>query len=150
MQEANAIGTAWLRCDLLSAADCAAVRADLKLYVVARVGFYYKVEPVERERTLTEAAALQARIWPVLIETARQNPALANVLLTPFNEMFDLQATRTAAARRHMPVMLLVLLLTSSLVSMAAVGYGCGVAGKRNALLTTALVFLVSGTLGRS
>ncbi len=38
-------------------------------------------------------------------------------------------------------------LLACSLVSVASVGYGCGVAGKRNVVLTTALTFLIAGTL---
>ena len=46
-----------------------------------------------------------------------------------------------------MPAMLLLLLLSCSLVSVASVGYGCGVAGKRNVVLTTALTFLISGAL---
>ena len=45
------------------------------------------------------------------------------------------------------PVALFGGLLACSAVSIAAVGYGCGVAGKRNAVLTTALTFLVSATL---
>ena len=46
-----------------------------------------------------------------------------------------------------MPGMLLALLVVSSMVSLATVGYGCGVAGKRNIVLTTALAFLISATL---
>ena len=46
-----------------------------------------------------------------------------------------------------MPAMLLGLLLACSLVSVASVGYVCGVAGKRNAVMTTALTFLIAGTL---
>lgn len=43
--------------------------------------------------------------------------------------------------------MLIALLLACSAVSVAAVGCGCGVAGKRNVVLTTALTFLIAGTL---
>jgi hypothetical protein len=46
-----------------------------------------------------------------------------------------------------MPSVLLGLLIACSAVSVASVGYGCGVAGKRNAVLTTALTFLIAGTL---
>jgi hypothetical protein len=96
---------------------------------------------------LAKSAELQAKIWLVVVGAAKTTPDLANVLIPPFNEMFDLQTTREAAAERHMPGMLLLLLLACSLVSMASVGYGCGVAGKRNVVLTTALAFLISGTL---
>jgi hypothetical protein len=72
---------------------------------------------------------------------------LANALLPSFNDMFDVQSARAAAARRHLPRMLLTLLLACSTVSVASVGYGCGVTGKRNIVQTTALAFLISGTL---
>lgn len=147
VQESNAIGTAWLRCDLLPPAERDAVRTMMRQYVAERVKYYDEHERVARQATLDRAGELQAAMWPVVAEEARRTPLVAGVLLPAFNEMFDVQATRTAAAQRHMPGMLLLLLLASSLVSVAAVGYGCGVAGKRNIVLTTALVFLISGAL---
>jgi hypothetical protein len=36
---------------------------------------------------------------------------------------------------------------TCLVVPIASVGYGCGVAGKRNDVLTTALTFLIAGTM---
>jgi high-affinity Fe2+/Pb2+ permease len=72
---------------------------------------------------------------------------MANAILPPFNEMFDLEGARVAASRRHIPSVVLVLLFVSSMVALGAVGYGCGVAGKRNAVLTTSLCFLIAGVL---
>jgi hypothetical protein len=58
-----------------------------------------------------------------------------------------LHSTRLDAARRHLPFMLMALLIVCSGVSVATVGYGCGVAGKRNVVMTTALSFLIAAAL---
>jgi hypothetical protein len=94
-----------------------------------------------------QSERLQTKVWAIVVNEAKISPSLANVVLPPFNEMIDLHSTRLDAARRHMPGMLVALLLACSLVSVASVGYGCGVAGKRNVVLTTALTFLIAGVL---
>ena len=145
--EANAIGTAWLRCDLLPAAQRDEVRELLHRYTANRVAFYDARDDATLATVVAQAEALQAAMWGVVADAAKSSPALAQVLLPPFNEVIDMHGLRVAAMRRHMQVLLVVLLLASSLVSVASVGYGCGVAGKRNVLLTTALIFLIAGVL---
>jgi hypothetical protein len=125
-QEANAIGTVWLRCDLLPDAARDASRKLLQSYTSQRIAFYEAADPAAGAAAVAESEKLQARIWAILI---------------------DLHGSRVAASRRHMPGVLLGLLTACSAISVAAVGYGCGVAGKRNVVLTTALTFLIAGTL---
>ena len=147
VDEANAIGTAWLRCDLLPSGARAEVREWLRRYVEQRIAFYDAATDQEQHAAVAESEALQVKMWAAVSSAAQSSPAIANVLLPPFNEVIDLNGMRVAATARHMPTMLMALLLASSAVSVAAVGYGCGVAGKRNIVLTTALAFLISGTL---
>jgi membrane protein DedA with SNARE-associated domain len=147
VEEANAIGTAWLRCDLLPDADRNELKSLLTKYTAQRVAYYDAENQASQEVAITESEALHAGMWKVISSRAKAQPELANVLLPPFNELIDLHSARVAAAQRHMPFVLLLLLLGCSLVSVASVGYGCGVAGKRNVVLTTALCFLIGGTL---
>lgn len=146
-REANAIGTVWLRCDLLPDAEREATRALLHAYTTQRIGFYDATDASTRAVAVTESETLQRRIWDVFARVAKARAERADVLLPPVNELIDLHGSRVAASRRHMPMVLLGLLITSSAVSVASVGYGCGVAGKRNGVLTTALAFLIAGTL---
>lgn len=146
-QEANAIGTAWLRCDLMQDASAKEVRQLLREYVDDRVASYESKSDTEWLRAIRDAEQRQRQIWAIVAEATKGQPALAVSLPPAFNEMFDLEAARAAATQRHLPGMLLLLLLASSAVSVAAVGYGCGVAGKRNVVLTTALSFLIAGVL---
>jgi hypothetical protein len=147
VSEANAIGTAWLRCDMLPDAQRDEVRTLLRQYTSQRIAFYNARKQETVAAAIAESETLQSRMWPVVASAAKSTLVLAEVLLPPFNEMIDLHSARVAASRRHMPGMLLVLLLVCSAVTVAAVGYGCGVAGKRNVVLTTALTFLVAGVL---
>jgi len=147
VDEANAIGTAWLRCDLLPDEQRNSLRVLLRGYLVQRMAFYEAKNAAAEEAATKESGATQTRIWSIVVGAAKSSPALANQLLPPFNEMFDLYSTRLAAAHRHLPFMLMALLIVCSAVSTAAVGYGCGVAGKRNVVLTTALSFLIAAAL---
>jgi hypothetical protein len=145
--EANAIGTAWLRCDLLPDGESAELHKILADYTDQRIIFYAADDRAGQAAAAAQSELLQGKMWALVSGEAKAQPALANVLLPPFNELIDLHAARVAAATRHMPGMLLLLLLSCSLVSVASVGYGCGVAGKRNVVLTTSLTFLISGAL---
>jgi len=147
VKEANAIGTAWLRCELLTETQRDEVRELLRRYVAQRIAFYDARDQAGVTAAVAQSEMLQTGIWTVVANAAKSSPSLANVLLPPFNEIFDLHGERVAAGRRHMPGMLLVLLLACSFVSVASVGYGCGVTGNRNVVLTTALTFLIAGVL---
>jgi hypothetical protein len=146
-QEANTIGTAWLRCDLLPDAARTETRKLLQDYTAQRIAFYDATDAAASAVAAAESEKLQARIWAAFVSTAKAAPERAEVLLPPANELIDLHGLRVAAAQRHMPGVLLGLLIACSAISVAAVGYGCGVAGKRNVVLTTALTFLIAGTL---
>jgi hypothetical protein len=146
-EEANAIGTAWLRCSLLPDAPAREVRPMLRRYTDIRIAYYDAKNDADLKRAIAQAEQLQRQMWVMIAESAKVQPHLVPVLPPAFNEMFDLEASRAAAAQRHLPGMLLLLLLASSVVSVGAVGYGCGVAGKRNVVLTTALSFLIAGVL---
>ena len=147
VSEANAIGTAWLRCDLLPDGERNILRRLLSDYTDQRIIFYNAEDQAGQAAAAARSESLQASMWVVVAAEAKSQPAMATALLSPFNELIDLHAARVAAATRHMPGMLLLLLVSCSLVSVASVGYGCGVAGKRNVVLTTALTFLISGAL---
>lgn len=146
-EEANAIGTAWFRCDLLPEAQRLEARRLLLRYTEQRIAFYDAPDRPTQQAAAAESEALQTRLWALAAGAANERPTVAEVLWPPFNRLFELHNTRMAAAQRHLPRMLLLLLLACSLVSVAAVGYGCGLAEQRNPVLTTALVFLVAGVL---
>ncbi len=64
VQETNAIGTAWLRLDLLPASAQPAIRENFRHYVDARLEVYRKLPDIQAvQAELAKATALQGQIW---------------------------------------------------------------------------------------
>ena len=127
VQEANAIGTAWLRLDLLPASAQPPLREALRRYLDARLAVYAKLPDLDAARAaLAEANALQLGIWEQAVaacQTEAGRPATM-LVLPALNEVFDLANTRTMATQTHPPNILYVMLGTLSLVAALLAGYG--------------------------
>ena len=90
VQEANAIGTAWLRAKLVSGEEGPAI-AEL-IEELAKVELAFTVAgPTESEAGLaTRRGALQDRIWGLVQTVARRDPTpITTAMITAINEMFD-------------------------------------------------------------
>ena len=123
VQEANAIGTAYLRLDLLPPSAQPGLREKFRRYVETRLEVYRKLPDVSAARAeLTKATKLQGEIWSQAVAATQvEGFQLARVVVLPaLNEMIDITTTRTVATQTHLPVvifgMLVVLALASSLL----------------------------------
>jgi hypothetical protein len=126
--EANAIGTALLRVDLLPDDAQPAVRADFKRYVDARIAAYAPTSDtrVFRQR-LREANAISAEIWKKSVAAGKRPDALpaVNILLLPaLNAMIDITASRAAATLMHPPAVIRYLLIVLAAVAAFLAGSG--------------------------
>src|SRR5208337_2323125 len=72
--EANAIGTEYVRTDLMSAADGAQVRTLLKPYVEQRLAFYQAYSEAEIRQIKTRTTELQTQLWAAVRGTAASQP----------------------------------------------------------------------------
>lgn len=124
IEEANDIGTAWLRLDLLPAAALPSLRETFRQYVDVRLAFYAKLPDVESAlHELAQATALQNKLWKDAVAACRDSGSSpATMLLLPaLNQMIDITTTRTMAARTHAPVtvyaMLGLLVVAGSLLA---------------------------------
>lgn len=113
LQEANAIGTAALRLDLLPRDAQAEARAIFKAYLDSRYR-YLSVAGAggEYHKEWDEVQRIQSRLWSHAINsgpTDRQVPS-NTVLLPALNEMFDITSTRHIAIQTHVPVVIVMLL----------------------------------------
>jgi hypothetical protein len=128
VEETNAIGTAYLRLDLLSASMQPALRESFREYVDTRLEVYRKLPDVQAAKAeLAKAAKLQEDIWTQAV-AASQAPgaaAAAPMLLLPaLNQMIDITTTRTMATRLHPPLIIFVMLFGLALASALLAGYG--------------------------
>ena len=81
------------------------------------------------------------------VAAAQSDRSVMMAILPPLNEMADLLADRNAAAGRHLPRMVLGLLVACSAISLTLLGYGCGRDGARQFAGAGALAFLVASAL---
>jgi len=106
VEETNAIGTAWLRIDLLPADRQADLRDLFRQYLDARIDTYRHVPDEAAVRAdMARALALQDRIWQKAAEgaDAAGTPQTYTVLLPALNQMIDITTTRTAVTMFHPP-----------------------------------------------
>ncbi len=130
-EEANAIGTAFLRIDLLPAEAQPEMRQLFRRYLETRVETYRKyADAAAFEARRAEASKLQGEIWGKAVAGSRRAEAHAQaaiLLLPALNAMIDITTTRDVAMQNHPPQVIFVLLCVLSLVSALLMGYvTCG------------------------
>jgi len=125
--EANAIGTAYLRIDLLPDDSQGELRELFRRYVNVRSVVYLDMKDQNATKVkLSEAEVLQRDIWTKALAACRRQeaPAQAAMLLLPaLNEMIDITTTRAIATQNHPPLVVFLLLGALSLVGALLVGY---------------------------
>ena len=142
VQEANAIGTAYLRLDVLAADRQPALRDLFRRYADARIRVWEKVPDLQAaEAEAAVARQLQTEIWSSAVVASSQEPSItpALLLLPALNEMIDVTTARNVAARTHAPGLVVFLLFSVALLSAMLAGYAMSAANRRNWL--HALVF---------
>lgn len=127
VEEANAIGTAWQRIDVLPAAAQAPVRDLIRRYVDSRLE-RYRLPPLspDVQRAIEASVALQGEIWSTAVASAKESREIppSAVLLPALNAMFDIATTREAARLVHPPIPVYATIGVLALVSSLFAGYG--------------------------
>lgn len=146
-REANAIGTAYLRAGLLDEPQRTALRSELATYVQERLEALKVIQYGMTDELIASVNAAHARIWSAAEEGVLAKPAVTVAVLGPVNDVIDMHALRVAAGFRHLPGLVLALLVSCSLLALAVVGFALGFAGRRNPTMTTVLALLVAAAL---
>jgi len=138
VQEANAIGTAYLRVALLPTESQPALRDSYRQYVDSRLAAYRKLPDLEAVRKeLARNEQLQKSIWAASLEGCRtlSNPAVTTLVVTALNDMIDITTTRTMAGFIHPPGIIFAMLFGVALASALLGGYAMGTSSPRRTLL---------------
>jgi hypothetical protein len=127
VDEANAIGTAYLRIDLLPAPVQPLLRATFRKYVDARIETYRALPDLEAaRRELARSQDLQREIWAQAVAATRMPESRpdAELLVVPaLNQMFDITTVRVVATQIHPPLIVYVMLIALALASALLAGY---------------------------
>ena len=125
-EEANAIGTAWLRIDLLPTDAQAPTRQLFREYLRSRIATYRNLSDLKVAKAAYDRSQeLQNEIWGRAVASARStgNAAVLSLVVQSLNDMFDMATARLHASRTHMATPILVLLFALALASALVVGF---------------------------
>lgn len=150
VHEANAIGTAYLRLDLLPAIDQPQMHKLFRDYLDARVRAYEKLPNLKSaEEEMARAERLQEDIWSHAVGSSRTDSTqnVARLLLPAINEMIDVTASRRVALYTHLPVLIFALLIFVALLSGLLAGYAMAERRSRSSLHMLLYALVVSLTV---
>ena len=124
VQEANAIGTAFLRSKLLPAENSVRIRSLLLQYIDARESFFTAGLNAERIRQAEGSSSrLQQQLWDECLQSTRSDrTAVAASFVQALNQMFDLDEERLAALDYRIPTAVWLLIAVVAVFAMAAQG----------------------------
>ena len=147
VQEVNAIGTAWLRIDMMNPADQPKLREQFRHYVDERINYYRHVANLdERDAIASKVGAIQNEIWASSMQSAgRSTPPFAASYVSAVNEMFDVSTSQTVAQKVHPPLVTYLFLAFLALVCGYFVGLNLA-KGERGGWIHQVLYALVMTT----
>lgn len=150
VEEANDIGTAWLRIDLLPADAQPAVRDLFRQYLDSRLATYRKISDSDAARAeFARSVKLQHEIWALAVIAARDSGSQpAHVVLLPaLNAMIDITTTRYMAGYMHPPAIIYVMLAVLALAGSMLVGYSMAGGKTRSWLHVVSFAFVMAATV---
>jgi hypothetical protein len=134
--EANAIGTAYVRADLLPSADAARVRTLLKEYLDVRIEFYEARDPQRLADIASRRAKLQADLWTTVQRAATAQPSSVIALaVSGMNDVLNAQGYTQAAWWNRIPPAAWLLMIIIAVCSNILIGYGAHRTKARRLLL---------------
>jgi hypothetical protein len=123
--EANAIGTEYVRADLLPAADAAKVRALLRNYLDQRVLFYTTRDAQQIRQINSRTAQLQTDLWSAVLAPAGAQPTpMVALAAWGMNDVLNSQGYTQAAWWNRIPIAAWVLMAAIAICCNVLVGYG--------------------------
>ncbi|HEX5579318.1 MAG TPA: hypothetical protein VFY43_06605 [Candidatus Limnocylindria bacterium] len=144
-QEANAIGTTYLRAGYLPEPASSELRELLVEYTPLRIA---TSDRGELQTNIDRSVELQHEMWGIAQDVARENSSdVVALFLESLNEVIDVHSQRiTAGLYARVPPTILWLLIGGVVLSLGLVGYSAGLSGK-HALVIAVILILTLGTV---
>ena len=147
LEEANTIGTTYLRAGYLTEPASSEIRTLLREYVPLRIA------PSDRATfaaNVSRSAEVLNELW-VIAEDVARSPAANDVtalFIESLNETIDLHETRLiAGVYARVPETVLWLLVGGTVLSLGMVGFSAGTTGQRSVLTAVVLVLAFGAVL---
>jgi hypothetical protein len=124
-EEANAIGTEYVRADLLPGADGVRVRALLRRYLSKRLLFYDARDAGQLRQIDGATAQLQTDLWAACVGPASTQPSpVIALVVSGMNDVLNSQGYTQAAWRNRIPIAAWILMEAIAICCHLLIGYG--------------------------
>jgi hypothetical protein len=146
LDEANAIGTAYLRAGLVPEPHRTEIRTLLREYVDVRL---QGVQSGKTEQAVARSEELHGRIWAHAVTAGEKQPTpMTALFIQSLNEVIDLHSKRvTVVIRNRIPATIWAALYLTAFLAMAGVGFHAGLSSTSRTIATLALVTTFAGVL---
>jgi Na+-transporting methylmalonyl-CoA/oxaloacetate decarboxylase gamma subunit len=153
LMESNAIGTAYLRAQMLPEPYQTQTGDLLRNYVDARLEFYNAgVAPVRLKDALDKSIRIQGQLWQQAVDVSAADPRSepTSLFVQSLNDVIDLHAARLAAMNNRVPDVILYLIFITSMLTVAFIGYSMRAIHYHRfipALITIFLIVIIVGVI---
>jgi hypothetical protein len=147
VKEAAAVGTTYLRADILPEPVRSESKALLRDYVAARRD-YFRASASEAPAATARAQAIHAALWSKMdsvVPEVVDSDATA-LYVESLNEMIDLEAIRDVAIVARLPWTIRMLLVLIAIIAVGVTAYSTGLGGVRIPLTLVLVPFLIAST----
>lgn len=132
--EANAIGTAWLRSDFLPEKERKEARKLFTKYVEMRLTFNYLNGKKNVLVKLADAEMVQKQLWKMAVVNARNemNSDIMALYIASLNDVIDIHSLRVAIGlQMRIPLGIWMVLYALIFSAMFSIGYQTAISGSR-------------------
>jgi hypothetical protein len=125
VEESNAIGTAYLRAQLLPEPEKTEISGLLRQYVDLRLE---GARQGNLQNVIKKSEKLHDLLWLQAVAVGKKvpQPFPTGLFAQSLNEVIDIHSKRLRAIMDHVPGSILFLLFSVAIFAMGAMGYGCG------------------------
>ena len=145
LEEANAIGTTYLRAGYLPEPASTESRQLLREYVPLRIG----VTAGHLDADIARSIAIHGELWAIGEGVARTTDQgdLVSLYLDSLNEVIELHEARVTVRFARVPETVLLLLVGGSALCLGMVGYSAGLTKRRSLLSAVVLVIALGAVI---
>jgi hypothetical protein len=146
LEEANALGTTYLRAGYLSEPSSTELQDLIREYVPLRIA----TNDLEQVATNIERSEeLQAEMWTIAEEVARtEGSDVTALFIESLNDVIDLHTERVVAGiYARVPPTILWLLIGGVILSIGLVGYSAGLSRRRSPAIALVLVIALGAVM---
>ena len=123
--EANAIGTEYVRADLLPADDAVRTRELLRKYLNRRIAFYQARDNRSLGQIDGETEKLEAELWSTVLQAAKAQPTpIVALVVSGMNDVLNSQGYTQAAWWNRIPLAAWLMMGLIAVAANVMVGYG--------------------------